>query len=159
MGLIRGFYVITINLKLIFNSNNNIKMTDTSFDYTLTIELERCSLIELREIAKCLVSGGTSMCLHDFYDLVKEMIKRMRKVGENMRERENIPMVKFIKDISETLKNLNRGLPPTQLMIIIQREFNEFMGFTPRSPVSTPVTSPEVKPPTFMKKAKRRFKN
>ena len=136
-------------------------MTDTSFDYTLTIEFEKCHLMELRGIANCLLTGGSSMCLPDFYDLVGEMIKRMREVGESLRE--NIQMVNFLKDIFVTLEKI-RNSPQcsactTEVMIILQTEYNEYMGYTPQSPVLTPVTSPEVKPPTFMKKAKRRFKN
>ena len=139
-------------------------MTDTSFDYTLAIDFERCHLMELRGIANCLLTGGSSMCLPDFYDLVGEMIKRMRKIGESLRE--NIQMVKFLKDIFATLRKIKDSPQcsecTTQLMIILQREYNECMGYPPPSPVLTPVTSPEVKsevkPPTFMKKAKRRLK-
>ena len=129
-------------------------MSSTDFDYTLTLEFERCSLIELRAISQCLLLGGTSMCLPDFYDLVGEMIERMRQIGYGLKNWENREMVKFIKDIWVTLNKLNHGYPPTQLMITLKEEFNMYCGIVVPSPGISPVTSPEVKEPKIMKKQK-----
>ena len=130
-------------------------MSSTDFDYTLSFEFERCSLVELREISQCLLLGGTSMCIPDFYDLVGETMQRMRKIGYDMKKWEHRGMVKFIQDIWQTLKKLNHGYPPTQLMINLKEEFNMYCGTVAPSPEISPVTSPEVKVPKIMKKAKR----
>jgi len=130
-------------------------MSKTDFDYTLSLEFERCSLMELRGISQCLLSGGTSMCLPDFYNLVGEMIQRMRKIGYGLKNWENREMVNFIQDIWITLKKLNHGYPPTQLMVHLKEEFNMYCGHVVKSPEISPVTSPEVKAPKIMKKAKR----
>ena len=130
-------------------------MSETEFDYTLSIDFERCSLVELRGISRCLLLGGSSMCLPDFYDLVGEMVQRMRKVGYDLINPENSELVKFLQDIFVTLKKLNRGYPPTQLILLLKEEFNMYCGVTTPSPEISPVVSPEVKPPKIMKKAKR----
>lgn len=130
-------------------------MSETDFDYTLSFEFERCSLVELRAISRCLLLGGSSMCLPDFYDLVGEMIQRMRKVGYDLINPENSEMVKFLQDIFATLKKLNRGYPPTQLMLLLKEEFNMYCGHVPQSPEISPVVSPEVKVPKIMTKLKR----
>ena len=130
-------------------------MSETDFDYTLSIEFERCSLVELRGIAECLLKGGTSMCLPDFYDLVGEMIQRMRNVGYDLANPEHSEMVKFLHDIFATLKKLNRGHPPTQLMLLLKEEFNMYCGLETPSPEISPVVSPEVKPPKIVKKFQR----
>ena len=130
-------------------------MSSTDFDYTLSFEFERCSLVELRGISRCLLLGGSSMCLPDFYDLVGEMVQRMRKVGYDLIQPENRDMVKFLQDIFATLKKLNRGHPPTQLMLLIKEEFNMYCGLNTTSPEISPVVSPEVKAPKIMKKVQR----
>ena len=134
-------------------------MSSTDFDYTLSFEFERCSLVELRGISRCLLLGGSSMCLPDFYDLVGEMVQRMRKVGYDLIQPENRDMVQFLQDIFVTLKKLNRGYPPTQLILLIKEEFNMYCGLNTPSPEISPVTSPEVKVPKIMKKVKNKLKN
>ena len=130
-------------------------MSSTDFDYTLSFEFERCSLVELRGISRCLLLGGSSMCLPDFYDLVGEMVQRMRKVGYDLIQPEHSEMVKFLQDIFATLKKLNRGHPPTQLMLLLKEEFNMYCGLEARSPEISPVVSPEVKAPKIMKNVQR----
>ena len=95
------------------------------------------------------------MCLPDFYDLVGEMVQRMRKVGYDLIQPENREMVKFLQDIFVTLKKLNRGYPPTQLILLIKEEFNMYCGLNTHSPEISPVVSPEVKAPNIMKKVQR----
>ena len=130
-------------------------MSETHFDYTLSIDFERCSLIELRAIAKCLLVGGSSMCIPDFYDLVGEMIQRMRKLGEDLRNEENHGIVRFILDILETLKKMNHGGAPTPMIILLEKEIYMYMGVKQPSPAISPATSPEVAAPKIMKKAKK----
>ena len=134
-------------------------MSSTDFDYTLSFEFGRCSLVELRGISRYLLLGGSSMCIPDFYDLVGEMIQRMRKVGYDLIQPENHEMVKFLQDIFVTLKKLNLGYPPTQLILLIKEEFNMYCGLNTPSPEISPVTSPEVKVPKIMKKVKNKLKN
>jgi len=95
------------------------------------------------------------MCLGDFYDLIGEMILRMRSVGVALRNVENSEMAKFILILLNTLKKMNRGYPPTQLIILLEKEYNMFMGIEILSPVISPVTSPGVKLPKIMKKVRK----
>jgi hypothetical protein len=126
----------------------------SEFDYTLSFDFPRCSVVELHGIAQCLLLCS-SMCLGDFYDLIGEMILRMRSVGVALRNVENSEMANFILILLNTLKKMNRGYPPTQLIILLEKEYNMFMGIEILSPVISPVTSPGVKLPKIMKKVRK----
>ena len=145
-------------------------MCDSGFDYTLRIEYERISNIDLRSIVKIL-QYCSSDCYVDLELLADEVIYRMNECEYSLRDKVNSELVKLIYDIYENLNVLSKYMLDIQnervvkKLLFIRTNFHKFMNSDP-SPAASPVVSPKVgtpilereasnvKVPKIMKKAK-----
>ena len=131
-------------------------MCDPDFDYTLRIEYERISNIELRSILK-IFQHCSSYCYIDIELLADEVIFRMNQCEYSLREKVNCDLVKLIYETFEFLKVISQYISHEQnrrvgeRLVLIHTNFNKFMNENP-SPVSSPVVSPKAETPVIDRK-------
>ncbi len=130
------------------------------FDYTLTIEFERLSVVDLQAILPFL-HKSSSECFIDIEHLADEVIYRIDELKYNLRDKQNRRLQQLIVATFNTLKDIAQFMPePSNKIRIIHDLFKEYMYGT-ESPVASPVVSPkvdnveEVKFPKIMKKIKK----
>ena len=128
-------------------------MCDADFDYTLIIEYERLSNIELRSILQAL-QHCSSECYLDIELLSDEVIFRMNQCEYTLREKINRELVKLILETFEVLKRISKYMQHekshrvNQKILLIHTNFNRFVHGNP-SPAASPVVSPTVETPVL----------
>ena len=131
-------------------------MCDPDFDYTLRIEYERISNIDLRSILSNF-QHCSSYCYIDIELLADEVIFRMNQCGYSLREKVNCDLVKLIFEIFEFLKKISQYLYQDQKervgekILLIHTNFNKFIQEN-LSPVTSPVASPKAETPVLERK-------
>lgn len=131
-------------------------MCDPYFDYTLRIEYERISNIEMLSLLKSF-QHCSSYCYIDIELLADEVIFRMNQCDYSLREKVNRDLVKLIFETFEMLKKISQYLYQEQnervskKIVLMHTNFNKFMNEIP-SPVTSPVISPKVETPVLERK-------
>ena len=131
-------------------------MCDPDFDYTLRIEYERISNIEMLSILKSF-QHCSSYCYIDIELLADEVIFRTNQCDYSLREKVNRDLVKLIFETFEMLKKISQYISHDQnrrvgeRLLLIHTNFNKFMNENP-SPVTSPVVSPKVETPVLERK-------
>lgn len=127
---------------------------DSSLDYSLHLDLESTSDLELKEIARVSYHGAPSMCYSDIDLVADEIIFRLDHIGYEIRNKEYHPFAEIIQYIFSILKKIK-----SRKVLIIYTKYNHYLNEPIPSPVMSPVKSPNsVKSPhkqyktRFMKK-------
>ena len=114
------------------------------FDYTLTIEFERLSVVDLQAILPFL-HKSSSECFIDIEHLADEVIYRIDGLKYDLRAKHNRRLQQLIVATFNTLKQIAPFMPePSNKIRIIHDMFNEYMYCNPNSPVASPVVSPKI---------------
>ena len=131
-------------------------MCDPDFDYTLRIEYERISNIEMLSILKSF-QHCSSYCYIDIEHLADEVIFRMNQCEYSLREKVNRDLRILIFDTFEVLKKISQYLYQEQKkrvdkkILLIHTNFNKFIQEN-FSPVTSPVASPKAETPVLERK-------
>lgn len=137
-------------------------------EYTLEIDFDRFTIVELKCVVKMLYNTST-YCYGDISQLGDNVMLRMDIVGVRLREKENRGLAELVVD---TFKILQKIRVCDKTLIEFHDKFNHYMyGDLGDSPVASPVKSPvqseppilvdpteEVKEESFPKKMKKAFR-
>lgn len=135
--------------------NQNIsKEMDPTFDYTLKIDFEICSVTDLYEILKILYNSSEES-QKDILELADEIIDRIGIIGHDLKT----PQYKKFCDFVHYLFNVLKKIRAEDHVMRIYKIYNSYIKGEPISPVMNSPKSPgspeEVKPPKIMQRVKR----
>tara|TARA_B000000557_G_C20613474_1_gene374927 strand:+ start:34 stop:495 length:462 start_codon:yes stop_codon:yes gene_type:complete len=135
--------------------NQNIsKEMDSTFDYTLKINFEICSVTELYEILRILYNSSEES-QKDILELADEIIDRIVIIGFDLKTPEFKSTCEFIHYLFKVLKKIRAE----DHVMRIYELYNFYIKDEPISPAvespTSPVVTEEVKPPKIMRKVKK----
>ena len=134
--------------------NQNIsKEMDPSFDYTLKINFEICSVTDLYEILKILYNSSEES-QRDILELADEIIHRIDIIGYDLKTPQYKKFCDFVHYLFKVLKKIRAN----EHVMRIYELYNFYIRDEPISPIMDSPKSPgspeEVKPPKIMRKVK-----
>ena len=142
---------------------------DSGADYTLKIDFDVFTIVELRSVLKMLYYSS-SFCYIDICLMGEYIIHKMDDLGFRLRNRENRGLVELVVEVFEKLKKIKKEIDCNAMIYDIHHKFNHYMySDLEVSPVASPVKSPmknapEIMDPTeeekvsFPKKMKKAFR-
>lgn len=140
-----------LNIK--YNQNISKEM-DPTFDYTLKIEFEICSVKDLQEILNILYNSPNESH-KDILEMTDHIIIRIKDIGYDLKLEIYKGFCEFVHYLFKVLKKIRAE----DHVMRIYEIYNNYVKGEPFSPVMNTPTSPEVteevKPPKFMKKVKK----
>ena len=126
---------------------------DPTFDYTLKINFEICSVNELYEILKILYNSSEES-QRDILELADETLDRIGIIGYDLKT----PQYKKFCDFVHYLFNVLKKIRAEDHVMRIYEMYNFYIKSEPISPVmespKSPEVTEEVKPPKIMRKVK-----
>ena len=138
-----------LNIK--YNQNISKEM-DPTFDYTLKIEFEICSVKDLQEILNILYNSPNESH-KDILEMTDHIIIRIKDIGYDLKLEIYKGFCVFIRNLFNVLKKIRAE----QHVLELHKTFNHFIQGEPISPiVDAPEYPTKITPPKFMKKVKRK---
>ena len=124
---------------------------DSSFDYTLIIDYEKCSIKELHEILSLLYTSSLE-CRKDIVEMADYMIYLINEISYDLKDKKHRVLISFIHNLFNVLKKIGA----TYHIKVIRDNFNEYIKGEPFSPpIESPKSPYEEKPPKIMRKVKK----
>lgn len=120
-----------------------------SFDYTLKIDFEICSVSDLYDILKILYNSSEES-QKDILELADETLDRIGIIGYDLKT----PQYKKFCDFVHYLFNVLKKIRAEDHVTRIYEIYNFYIKDEPISPIMDSPKSPEVKPPKIMRKVK-----
>jgi len=122
-------------------------MCDPEMDFTLVIDYNVFTIVEMKSVLKVLYHSS-SFCYEDIYLLAKNVIERMEHHGVRLREKENRGLAELVIDTFNTVKKIHPCPRESTTLRNIQTIYNHYMfSELTESPVASPVKSPGVNAP------------
>jgi len=130
-----------------FSKNKGMR----DFDFTLKLDLKRCSIKELDDILTILYKSS-SICHEDIIEMADETIYRINLIGYDIRMPTYLNFNKFIHKMYNALTKLNI----VDKSNIIKDNYNEYIK-RPIPNLPSPETPKSETPPRIMQCVKKRF--
>ena len=130
-----------------FSKNKGMR----DFDFTLKLDLKRCSIKELDDILTILYKSS-SICHEDIIEMADETIYRINIIGYDIRMPTYLNFNKFIHKMYNALTKLNI----VDKSNIIKDNYNEYIK-RPIPNLPSPETPKSETPPRIMQCVKKRF--
>ena len=116
-------------------------------DYTLEIDFDRFTIVELKCVLKMLYNTST-YCYGDISQLGDNVMLRMDAVGVRLREKANRGLAELVVETFNILKKIRLC---DKILIEFRDKFNHYMyGDLGDSPVASPVKSPVKSEPPIL---------
>ena len=131
-----------------FSKNKGMR----DFDFTLKLDLKRCSIKELDDILTILYKSS-SICHEDIIEMADETIYRINLIGYDIRMPTYLNFNKFIHKMYNALTKLNI----VDKSNIIKDNYNEYIK-RPIPNLPSPETPKSETPPRIMECVKKRFR-
>ena len=126
---------------------------DSTFDYTLKINFEICSVTDLYDILNILYNSSEES-QRDIIEMAEETINRISVIGYDLKTPEFKSTCEFIHYLFKVLKKIRAE----DHVMRIYELYNFYIKDEPISPAvespKSPEVTEEVKPPKIMKKVK-----